>query len=151
MPTRSSTKECSSPLPRCPVLFQQGFPITLVEAAMSPVLQSPSSMKEGSASSKFNFRRLPATAGTVWETPDCHVPKKPRKESDDVRVLSHARNDAVGGGCGGRGGRVMFVKCNAVTGGVITSQKIIYTAAKTSGGGAVAEGDNWSSEEDELT
>ena len=31
------------------------------------------------------------------------MPKKPRKESDDVvRVVSHARNDAVGGGCGGR-------------------------------------------------
>ena len=74
-----------------------------------------------------------------WETPDCHVPKKPRKESGDVvRVLSHARNDAVGSGGGGGGsGRVVFVvaavRYNAVTGGVITSQKIIYTAAKTSG------------------
>ena len=77
-----------------------------------------------------------------WETPDCHVPKKPRKESGDVRVLSHARNDAVGSSGGGGSGRVMFVvaavvRYNAVTGGVITSQKIIYTAAKTSG--AVSE------------
>ena len=81
---------------------------------------------------------------TGRETPDCHVPKKPRKESGDVRVLSHARNDAVGsgGGDGGGSGRIMFVvaavvRYNAVTGGVITSQKIIYTAAKTSG--AVSE------------
>ena len=43
---------------------------------------------------------------------DCHVPKKPRKESDDVvRVVSHARNDAVGGG-GGR--RVMLLRPSGI-------------------------------------
>ena len=45
---------------------------------------------------------------------DCHVPKKPRKESDDVvRVVSHARNDAVGGGDGGR--RVMLLRPSGIT------------------------------------
>ena len=42
---------------------------------------------------------------------DCHVPKKPRKESDDVvRVVSHARNDAVGGGGRGGGRRVRLLR-----------------------------------------
>ena len=74
------------------------------------------------------------------------------KESDDVRVLSHARNDAVAAAAA--------VSYNAVTSGVITSQKIIYTPQKQ----AAAEegrkiereegrevGDNWGSEQDEFT
>ena len=39
------------------------------------------------------------------------MPKKPRKESDDVvRVVSHARNDAVGGGGRGGGRRVRLLR-----------------------------------------
>ena len=46
---------------------------------------------------------------------DCHVPKKPRNESDDVvRVVSHARNDAVGGGEGGGGRRVMVLRPSGI-------------------------------------
>ena len=47
------------------------------------------------------------------------------KESDDVRVLSHARNDAVAASAS-----AAAVSYNAVTSGVITSQKIIYTPQK---------------------
>ena len=84
----------SAAVPRsCPT----GIPNHLRQAKLHFVALS---MKEGIKGAAHLRSLNPATAGAgaARETPDCHVPKKPRKESDDVRVLSHARNDAVGSG-----------------------------------------------------
>ena len=94
-------RECSSPLPRCHVLSQQGFPIILAKVA----IDSLSYNYEGRE--RIFEVQLPRRCVRFGRPQIAMCQKKPRKESDDVRVLSHARNDAVG--CGGGGGRVMFV------------------------------------------
>ena len=117
-------------------------------------------MKEGSASSKFN------SLDGVFGLGDPRLPCAKKSHGKRVTTFAFFRTHAT---TRSDAAAVVAVLCsssspsvsdNAVTGGVITSQKIIYTAAKTSGGAAVkwrsewkwlSEGDNWSSEQDELT
>ena len=93
-------------------------------------------MKEGSASSKFN------SLDGVFGLGDPRLPCAKKSHGKRVTTFAFFRTHAT---TRSDAAAVVAVLCssspsvsdNAVTGGVITSQKIIYTAAKTSGGAAV--------------
>ena len=97
-------------------------------------------MKEGSASSNFN------SLDGVFGLGDPRLPCAKKSHGKRVTTFAFFRTHATTRSDAAAEVAVLCssssspsVSDNAVTGGVITSQKIIYTAAKTSGGAAVAQ------------